>query len=206
MVFCLIGFWSFGCRRRQKNVVAAEVQLRHVTIEVDDGIGICGGIDALLLVEMVSFPVGELSTLGDALMEEVGPKLLEAEILDAHACSNMLEINVAGRVKTLVTMGKHSPIVVEGEADFEYGGIFQEIDETLGEAHEIEAEEEADSVAGNLKKCHLVLYAALEGRTSFGVDAEELEGAQIVYRTLGFTLALDDNDAAVESVAGQCWD
>ena len=89
----------------------------------------------------------------------------------------MLEINVSGRMKSFVTMGEHAPIVVEGEAYFEYCRIFQEVDETLGEAHAIEAEKEAYSISGNLEKSYLILYAALEGRASLGVDTEELEGA-----------------------------
>lgn len=84
---------------------------------MDASVGIRSGVDALTLVEDVGFPVGELCALGDALAEEVGPKFLETEIFDAHACGEMLEINVAGGMEAFVAMAQHAEIVVEREAD-----------------------------------------------------------------------------------------
>lgn len=192
------GYWLW---RRQQNVVAAEVQLGHATIEVDARIGIGGSIYTLLLVEMVGFPVRELSILADALAKEVGPKLLEAEIFDAHACGDVLKVNPSCRMKSFMTMGKHAPIVVEGKADLEDCGIFEKIDKTLRETHEVETEEETDTIAGNLQQRHLILHSALERRARLGVDAEYLERTEIVDSTPGFAFALDDNDASAKGVA-----
>lgn len=89
------------------------MEFRHAAVEVDTGIGVCGGIDALLLIEMVCLPVGELCRLGEALAEEVGPEFLQAEIFDAHAGGEVLEIDVACGVEALVAVGKHAPVVME---------------------------------------------------------------------------------------------
>lgn len=68
------------------------------------GIGVGGGVDTLLLVEVVSFPIGELSVLGDALAEEVCPEFLQAEVLYAHAGGEVLEVNPSGGMETLMAM------------------------------------------------------------------------------------------------------
>lgn len=143
-------FGHFGRRRRKKGVVAGLMELGHTAIEMNAGVGIGSSIDTLALVEYVGLPVGELRALRDALTEEVGPKFLEAEVFDAHAGCYVLKIDPTGGMEVLMTMGKHTPIVVEGEANFEYGRIFQEVNYALWESHEIQAKEEADSVACNL--------------------------------------------------------
>lgn len=99
--------------------------------------GVCVGscIDTLAFIETVGLPVGELSAFGDALMEEIGPKFLKTEVFYAHARCNMLEVNVAGGMKSLMTMGEHAPIIMEREANLEYCRVFQKIDETLRKAH-----------------------------------------------------------------------
>lgn len=73
----------------------------------------------------------------------------------------------------------------------------------MGKSHEIEAEKEANAIAGNLKKRYLVLHTALEGGAGLGVDAEELEGAEIFYCTDGLAFALHDNDSSSKGVAGE---
>lgn len=153
------------------------MELRHAAVEVDDGVGIGGCVDALLLIEVVSLPVGELCALGDTLAEEVGPKFLEAHVFNAHACGEGLEVDVAGRMEALAAVGEHAEVVVKRKANLEDSGVFEELDEAGGEAHEVEAEEETDAVARNLEKGHLVLHAALKGRARLGVDTEDFEGA-----------------------------
>lgn len=101
------------------------MQFGHAAIEMDAGVCIGCGIDALLLVEMVGFPIGKLSIFGDALTEEVGPQFLEAEVFDAHACGEVLQIDIARRVEVFMAMGKHAPVVVEAETNLEDGGIFE---------------------------------------------------------------------------------
>ena len=54
---------------------------------------ISGSIFLLGLGQYVGLPVGELRALRDALTEEVGPQFLEAEVLDAHACGEVLQID-----------------------------------------------------------------------------------------------------------------
>lgn len=80
-------------------------------------------------------------------------------------------------MEAFVTMGEHAPVIVEGEPDFDDGGVFEEVDEALREAHEVEAEEEADAIAGYLQQGYLILHATFEGWACLGVDAEEFEGA-----------------------------
>lgn len=182
------------------------MEFGHAAIEVNAGICIGGGIDTLLLVEMVGLPIGKLRRLGKTLVKEVGPKFLEAEVLDAHARSNMLEIDEASRVKTFVAVGEHAPIVMEREAYLEDGGVFEEIDEALGKTHVVEAEKEADAVSGYLQQGHLILHAALEGGTRLSINAEEFEGAEIFHGANGFAFTLHDDDASAKSIAGQCRD
>lgn len=170
---------------------------------MDDGVSVGSGVDALLLVEVVGFPVGELCALGDALAEEVGPKFLEAHILDAHACGEGLKVDVSGGVETLAAVGEHTEIVVEREANLENCGIFEEFDEARREAHEVEAKEKADAVARNLEEGHLILHTALEGGACFSVNAENLEGAQVFDGAACFALALYNDDASAESVSGK---
>lgn len=153
------------------------MELCHAAVEVDDGVGIGGCVDSLLLGEVVSLPVGELCALGDALAEEVGPEFLETHIFDAHACGEGLEVDVACRMEALAAMGEHAEVVVKRKANLEDGGVFEKLDEAGGEAHKVEAEKEADAVARNLEKGHLILDAALERGARLGVDAENLEGA-----------------------------
>lgn len=127
------------------------MKLRHAAVKVNDGVGVGRCVDALLLVEVVGLPVGELCALGDALTEEVGPEFLKAHVLDAHACGEGLQVDVSGGMKALAAMGEHAEVVVEREANLENRWIFEEFDEAGREAHKVEAEEEADAVACNLQ-------------------------------------------------------
>lgn len=115
----------------------------------------------------------------------------------------MLKVYPTCGMEVLMTMCKHAPIVVERETYFEYGRVFQEVDDTLRKPHKIEAEEEAYSVASNLEKRNFILHTSLERRAGFGVDTQELEGAQILDSTPRFAFALYHNDAASEGVTGQ---
>ena len=94
------------------------MQLCHTTIEVDACVGIGGGVDTLLLVEMVSLPIGELGIFADALTEEIGPEFLKAEIFDSHSCGDMLKINPSCRMESFMTVSKHAPIVVKRKTNF----------------------------------------------------------------------------------------
>lgn len=142
----------------------------HATIEMDAGVGIGSGVNALFLVEYFCLPIAQLSILRDALAEEVSPKFLKTEILNAHTGGKMLEINEAGRVKGSA-MREHPEIVVERETDLEDGRIFKQINEASWESHEIKTEEEANLVVGNLKKRYKIVDATLERRTGLSVDA-----------------------------------
>lgn len=168
---------------------------------MDDGVGIGGGIDALFLIEMVGLPVGELGGLGDALVEEVGPELLETLVFDAHAGCQRLQINVTSGMEAGMTVTEHPEVVVEGETDLEDCGIFKQFDETGGKSHHVETEEETDPVACYLQEGDLVLHAAFEAGTCLGVNAKVLEGAEIFDCTDSLTLTLDDDDATAECIA-----
>ena len=166
-----MGGWEvFGLWRWQQYVVTREMEFGHATIEMDARISIGGCIDALFLVENFCLPVAQLRVLRDALAEEVSPKFLKTEILNAHTGGKMLEINEAGRVKGSA-MREHPEIVVERETDLENGRIFKQINEASWESHEIKTEEEANLVVGNLKKRYKIVDATLERRTGLSVDA-----------------------------------
>lgn len=177
------------------------MELRHASVEVDDSVGISGGVDALLLVKVVGFPIGELCALGDALAEEIGPKFLEAHIFDAHTCGEGLEVDVSCRMECLAAMGEHAEVVVKREADLKNCGIFEQFDEARGEAHEVETEEETDTVACYLEEGHLILYTALERGAGLGVYAKNLERAQVFDGATCLALALYHNDASAEGVS-----
>ena len=82
--------------------------------------------------------------------EKDGIYLLKASVLNAERADIFLQLDAAALFKRS-TFVQHHEVVAQGEADFGYGGGFEQCDNRKGESGEIEAEKETMLFRRNLQ-------------------------------------------------------
>lgn len=196
-------FWSafFG---RDEPEVAIILKLFHAVIEFQAGISVGSCVHSLLFIERIGLPIGKLRIFRDALAEEIGEKLRQTHIFDAHLRRYLLQIHEIARLKRRSSFVQLLHIVFEREANFFYLPILEQMCQGVGQSHVVEPEKEAKIGSGHLQKRHFMLLSLAKRRAGLCVDAQFCIPAEVLHSSLRFTLTLDDNNSPIEGVAGEC--
>ena len=185
--------------------------LHHLFVEFDARPRIGGGVLHLCLAEVVCFPVRELLALAYLLSEDVGIEFLQTYIHDTHLSRYVLQLNECSCAELFAAL--QSPqVIVPGKTYLRYSGVLEQLDETLGKADAIEAEQEADGAtllalggawATHLQERDLVLFPLRERRSRLSIEPEDRLLQEELHSSLCLTLADDDLDAPWEEHSRQ---
>lgn len=150
----------------------------EVAVDLEAGPGVDGGVLLLGVGEGGGFPVGELLGFADLLLEEDGVDLLQAHVGDLVVGDEFLQLGESGGTQGGLEAPELVEVVVGREPDFADGAVLEELQQGLGQACLVEAEEEGVGVGRELEQGDVVSLAALEAGTGLGVEPHGLGGAQ----------------------------
>ena len=139
--------------------------------------GVDGGIALLGFGELWGFPVGELLSLADLVLEEDGVDLLQAHVADAVLLDEVLELDEAGWMD-VGDAGQLVKVVGGGESDLGDAVVLEELLEWGGDAGLVQAEQEGMVVGSQLQQGDVVALAAVEAGPGLGIESAIAEGAQ----------------------------
>ena len=97
-------------------------------------------------------------------------------------------------------------VVGPRECYLELAAVLQQLDETIGQPHLTQAEEETHLAARDLQQRYGVHAALLEVGLRLRVQADDVLTHQVVHRTLGLRLSVDHHNAPREIHSGQIVD
>lgn len=126
----------------------------------------------LCWAKLLRLPVAHTLRLTHTLSEEYRIDLLQAELADTIATAELLELD-EGAWSEGFTTREGGDVIPQAKPYFDDRWIFEQGDEALGQAHLIEAEEEALLFGGYLKEGDLVTNASCEAWARLGVNTED---------------------------------
>ena len=130
--------------------------------------GVDGGIPLLGIAELGGFPVGELLSFADLLLEKYGVDLLQAHVGDVVLLDQLLQFNEACGMH--VAYACELVKVVGGrKAHLDDTGIFQVFLEWGGDACLVQSKEECVVVDSELQQGDFVPFPTFEARSCFGI-------------------------------------
>lgn len=126
----------------------------------------------LCWAKLLRLPVTHTLRLTHTLSEEYRIDLLQAELTDTVATAELLELDEGAGGEGFATR-EGGDVIAQAKPYLDDRWVFEQGDEALGQAHLIEAEEEALLFGSYLKEGDLVANASCEAWTRLGVDTED---------------------------------
>ena len=113
--------------------MGVEASALQVVVDLQACPGVDGCVALLGVGELGGFPVGELLSLADLVLEEDGVNLLQAHVGDLVLLDEGLQLDEAGGVD-VGDAGELVEVVAGGEADLDAGFVLEQALEGLGDA------------------------------------------------------------------------
>ena len=126
----------------------------------------------LCWAKLLRLPVAHALRLAHTLSEENRIDLLQAELADTVATAELLELDEGAWSKGLATR-EGGDVIAQAKPYLDDRWVFKQGDEARGQAHLIEAEEEALLFGSYLKEGDLVANASCEAGARLGVNTED---------------------------------
>ena len=178
-----------------------EAACLQVIVDAQACPGVDGGIALLGVGELRRFPVGELLSFADFLLEKDGVDLLQSHLNDLILLDQLLQFNKPGGMDVA-----HARELVEviggGQADFGATFVLKVVLQGLGDTGLVDAEEECIVIGGQLQQGDVVTLAAAETWARLGVKPDDVRGAQGSHGALDLGDGVDDMDLPREADEG----
>ena len=126
----------------------------------------------LCWAKLLRLPIAHTLRLAHTLSEEDRIDLLQAQLADTVATAELLELDEGTWSKGLTTR-EGGDVIAQAKPYLDDRWVFKQGDEALGQAHLIEAEEEALLFGSYLKEGDLVANASCEAGARLGVNTED---------------------------------
>ena len=152
--------------------------------------------------KLLRFPVTHTLRLAHTLSEEDRIDLLQAELADTVATAELLELDEGAWGEGFTTR-EGGDVIAEAKPYLDDRWIFEQGDETLGQAHLIEAEEEALLFGSYLKEGDLVANTSCKAWARLGVNTEDASTTQAHRHTACLFAGLYDRDGSGAACQGK---
>ena len=156
----------------------------------------------LCWAKLLRLPITHALRLAHTFSEEDRVDFLQAELADTVATAELLELNEGAWGEGFTTR-ESGDIIAQAKPYLDNRWVFEQGDEALGQAHLIEAEEEALLFGSYLKERDLVAHASCEARARLGIDTEDASATQAHRDTTCLFAGLYDGDRSGAACQGK---